>query len=92
MKSEEQAAQEPEWTWGRVEIFGNRSHHGQYRWTPGERFLDVRELEIELKGGELIEHVTEHRYGAKAVFSVTAMPGEDVRELLRPYPPSSLPC
>mgnify|MGYP006329871895 CR=1 FL=1 len=74
-----------EWTWGEVEIFGRRSHLGRYRWTAGERFLDVAELLIERVDGVLVERIRQHRYGAKAIFSVSARPEADIRAAATPY-------
>lgn len=77
-----------EWTWGEVEIFGRRSHLGRYRWTAGERFLDVEELIIErVDGIMLVERIQSHRYGAKAIFSVSARPEADIRKAAAPYEP-----
>lgn len=73
------------WTWGEVEIFGRRSHLGRYRWTADEHFLDVEELIIERIGGELIERTQPYRYSAKAIFSVSPRPEEDIRAAAKPY-------
>jgi hypothetical protein len=75
----------PPWTWGRVEIFGRVTHLGRYRWTPGERFLDVEDLHIERKDGALVERIEAHRYGAKAVFSVSPLSETEVREAIKPH-------
>lgn len=76
----EPEAAEPEWTWGKVEIFGHRVHWGRYRWIGVDRFLDVEELDDP-------SEFTRHRYGAKAIFAVHELTEAEVREALSPPPP-----